>query len=177
MFRQVCSTLFSQLEQHTRFWMPLAGSEPVSVFGMDKLLVPEPIPVNQPQMVQDFKVGLHRFGDDYFELLSEEVFSALKEAGELPPTRFEFPADIWVKLLYEFAAAYHHRPPYRPHLLSLLTPLYLGQVASFITRTGAMTFDEAEAEVEALAQLCENAKPYLLAHWQKGWQPWLAILL
>ncbi|MEM9165302.1 MAG: hypothetical protein AAGC54_19850 [Cyanobacteria bacterium P01_F01_bin.4] len=166
MFRQVCGTLFSQLEQHTRFWMPLAGSEPIPIFGMDKLLDPEPIPINQPQMVQDFKAGLHRFRSDYFELLSADIFSALKQARELSPIRFEFSRDIWVKLLYEFAAAYHHLPACRTHLLNLLTPLYLGQVASFITRTRSMTFDEAEAEVEALAQRCEKQKSYLLARWQ-----------
>ena len=166
MFRQVCGTLFAQLEQHANIWMKIEGSQPIPVFGMDKLLEPEPIPINQPRMVQDFKEGLCLFGESYRMLFSDDVFSALKQAGRLSAATFEFSPEIWVKLLYEVIAEYHYFPLYRRRLLNLLTPLYLGRVASFITQTRSMTFTEAEVEIKALAQLCEKQKSYLLKLWQ-----------
>lgn len=166
MFQQVCGTLFSHVEQHPNLWMTIKTSDPVPMFGRKALTEPEPIHVDQRQMVQSFKGGMERYGDVYDQLLSEDVSSALHRAGRLSPVVFEFPSEIWVKLLYEFIAAYHHLPHHRRDLLTWLTPLYLGRVASFITQTREMSFTEAEAEIEGLAQLCEQQKPYLLEVWK-----------
>jgi hypothetical protein len=166
MFRQVCGTLFSLLEPHAPVWMPVKGSQPVPISGLDRLLDPEPIAVDHARMVQDFQAGLSQCQATYRALLSSAVLVALTQASALAPPRFEFSPTIWVRVLYEFAAAYHHQPAHRTQLLNLLTPLYLGQVASFITRTRTLTFAAAEAEVDALAQCFEHQKPYFLTLWQ-----------
>ena len=168
MFRQVCGTLFSLLEEQTSFWMPVKGSESIPTFGLEKRIEPEAIPVNQRQMVREFREGLGLFGGAYRELLSEEVFAALWEARELEPEVFQFPVTIWVKLVYELAAKYHQLWIHRGKLLTLMTPLYLGRVASFITKTRDMDSQEAEEVVEEQAQSFEAHKPYLLELWNSG---------
>lgn len=168
MFRQVCGTFFSLLEQQSSVWIPVQGSEPIPTFGLEDRVEPEPLQVNQRRIVHEFREGFRLFGGTYRELFSEEVFTALAQAGDLEPEVFTFPVNIWVKLVYELAARYHHLSVHRMKLLTLMTPLYLGRVASFITTTRNMDSQEAEEVVEQQAQSFEELKPYLLELWRNG---------
>jgi hypothetical protein len=168
MFRQVCGTLFSLLEKQTSFWMPVESSDPIPTFGLEERIEPEPLQVNQRQMVREFKEGFRLFGGTYREVFSEEVFITLQQARELEPEHFQFPEEIWVKLVYELAAKYHQLWVHRMKLLTLMTPLYLGRVASFITKTRNMDSQEAEKVVEEQAHSFEKYKPYLIELWKQG---------
>jgi hypothetical protein len=168
MFRQVCGTVFSLMEQHESFWMPVSSSESVPIFGMEERIEPDPIQVNQPRMVQEFQEGLRLFGPTYREIFSEEVSAELERASGLTPDNFLFPVEVWVKLIYELAAKYHQLPVHRMKMLTMMTPLYLGRVASFINRTRDMDSLEAEAVVEEQAEVFESLKPYLLERWGDG---------
>ena len=165
MFRQVCGTIFSLMEQHEAFWKPITGSEAVPSFGMTETAEPDAIQVNQPRMVHEFREGLRLFGPVYREIFSAGVIDSLRGAAELDADRFEFPVESWVRLLYELAAKHHHLEEHRMKLLTVMTPLYLGRVASFITRTRHMSSQEAEAVVEQQATIFEELKPYLLDQW------------
>ncbi len=171
MFRQVCGTIFSLMEEHEQFWLPISGSDAVPTFGMDEQLEPASITVNQPRMVNEFAEGLRLFGPVYREIFSPEVMAALEDAGSMKPDVFHFETEIWVKLLYELAAKYHHLSEHRMKMLTVMTPLYLGRVASFITRTRDMSSSEAEAIVEEQASVFEELKPYLVDHWRNGRPP------
>jgi hypothetical protein len=168
MFRQVCGTIFSLMEQHEAFWMPITASDPVPTFGMEGRIEPDPIQVNQPRMVQEFKEGLRLFGPAYKEIFSEEVFTHLEQASNLAPEEFLLPVEIWVKLVYELAAKYHHLSVHRMKMLTMMTPLYLGRVASFINRTRGMNSLQAEEVVEEQAGEFEKLKPHLLELWNDG---------
>jgi hypothetical protein len=60
----------------------------------------------------------------------------------------------------------HRRDLPRQHLLKAFTPpLYLGRTASFVLETQGLTSAEAEGRIEALCQVFEKYKPYLLTRW------------
>ena len=65
---------------------------------------------------------------------------------ELPedPASFHFPAELWVRCLYDTLVAFHRRGADRERLLAALTPLYFGRTAGFIAETLEMTTDQAE---------------------------------
>ena len=165
MFRQVCGTLFSIMEEHESFWKSIQGSEVVPTFGMEEFLEPDPIKVNQPRMVREFQEGMRLFGGLWKEIFSKEVYRTLDEISKQSPGEFLFPVEIWVKLIYELAAKYHQLPGHQMKLLTLMTPLYLARVASFINRTVDMNFQEAEEVVEEQARVFEKNKDYLLKLW------------
>jgi len=171
MFRQVCGTLFALMEQHEDFWLPVQGSEAVPMFGMDTFLEPEPISVNQPRMVREFQEGMRLFGSVWKQIFSPDVFRELEAAFARTPADFFMPIEVWVKLLYELAAKYHHLTDHRMKLLGVMTPLYLARVASFINRTKDMTSREAEDVVEEQARAFEQHKGYLVDLWQNGGEP------
>jgi hypothetical protein len=166
MFRQVCGTVFSLMERHQDFWSGIQGSEPVPTYGMEETLEPDPIEVNQPRMVGEFQEGMRLFGSTYREVFSAEVVSELEASADMAPEDFLFPVETWAKLVYELAAKYHHLRDHRMKLLSIMTPLYLGRVASFINRTRAMTSAEAESVVEEQARVFEATKSHLLQVWE-----------
>ncbi|MCG6963220.1 MAG: glycosyltransferase [Acidobacteria bacterium] len=166
MFRQVCGTLFDLMDQHQEFWLGRMGSEPVPTFGCEMSQEPEPMAVNQERMIREFKEGMRLFGPLWREIFSGEVWAALVTADGLSPEDFSIPIEVWVKLLYELAARHHHLREHRNKLVSLMTPLYLARVASFITRTSEMSSREAEEVVEEQAQAFEDLRPYLDDLWQ-----------
>jgi hypothetical protein len=170
MFRQVCGTFFSLLEKHESHWIPVESSETIPTFGMAERIEPQPIKVNQARMVHEFKEGMRLFGPVYREIFSQEVFGALSEAAGQPAAEFHFHTEVWVRLLYELAAKYHHLGEHRMKLLTVMTPLYLGRVASFITRTRDMDTLAAEAVVEEQAEVFEQQKRYLIECWRDGSQ-------
>ncbi|MGD8513637.1 MAG: glycosyltransferase, partial [Deltaproteobacteria bacterium] len=53
-------------------------------------------------------------------------------------------------------------------LVNLVTPLYLGRVASFINQTKKMDSIQAEAVVEQQAQVFEDYKDYLIQIWEQA---------
>ena len=80
-------------------------------------------------------------------------------------TMFAMPVKTWVMVLYEIAATFHRRTYNRAQLVNLVTPLYLGRVASFINQTRKMTSSQAEEVVEEQAQVFEDQKDYLIRVW------------
>jgi hypothetical protein len=74
-------------------------------------------------------------------------------------------------VLYEVAATFHQWKDDRTQLVNLVTPIYLGRVASFINQTKKMDSVQAEEVVEEQAQVFEDQKDYLIQIWdEKGKQ-------
>jgi len=70
-------------------------------------------------------------------------------------------------VLYETAATFHAWTGNRTQLVNLITPLYLGRVASFINQTKKMSSSQAEEVVEEQAQVFEDQKNYLIRVWDE----------
>jgi hypothetical protein len=81
---------------------------------------------------------------------------------------FHLSDELWIQIVYDFAAAYHVQALDRGHLLRSMTPLYLARVASFITETREMFAAEVEDRIEKLCSSFEKCKPYLLRRWRPG---------
>ena len=80
-------------------------------------------------------------------------------------SKFHFPAELWVKTVYEFAASYHHTALNRDHLVQVLVPLYRGQLFSFLLENTNSSAEAMETQSEALCQEFERQKPYLIERW------------
>jgi len=74
---------------------------------------------------------------------------------------------LWVRVVYEFALAFHRRVMAQEHLLKSFTPLYLGRVASFVQETQSLTHLEAESRIERLCRNFEREKTYVMDQWDK----------
>jgi glycosyltransferase involved in cell wall biosynthesis len=167
MFRQVVHTLFVLMEQHEAEWKTIKGSRTVPLFGLQEFMEPEPIQVNLERLVTEYKTGFRQFKGLYHDIYSLECFEELKRCAAKSKTKFVMPVTTWVQVLYETAAIFHSWKHNRTQLVNLVTPLYLGRVASFINRTQKMSSSQAEEVVEEQAQVFEDYKDYLIQVWDE----------
>ncbi len=167
MFRQVVHTLFVLMEQNEIAWKAVKGSRTVPLFGLQEFKEPDPIEVSLERLVKEYKTGFRQFKGFYKDIYCPECCAELKKCADKAKTKFIMPEKTWVMVLYETAATFHRWTDNRTQLVNLVTPLYLGRVASFINETKGMDSVQAEAVVEQQAQVFEEYKDYLIQIWDQ----------
>jgi glycosyltransferase involved in cell wall biosynthesis len=167
MFRQVIYTLFVLMEQNEAFWKGVKGSRSLPTFGLDKFKEPDPIQVDLERLVKEYKTGFRHFKGLYKSIFCEECYAELKKCAGKAKTKFTMPVKTWAMVLYETAATFHAWTGNRTQLVNLITPLYLGRVASFINQTKKVSSSQAEEVVEEQAQVFEDQKNYLIRVWDE----------
>jgi hypothetical protein len=166
MFTQVVGTVFDLADRYHEVWSPITSSEPVPTFGFHYTAGVEPVTVNVERMVGLYRQGVQDLMAVWRAFLAPETCDALAALVEAPTTAFRFPAELWVRVVYEAAAGHHRRLVPRDHLVRSLIPLYLGRTAAFVIETAASGGDEVEGEIEALCGLFESLKPHLRERWE-----------
>jgi glycosyltransferase involved in cell wall biosynthesis len=171
MFRQVVGTLFRLAGHYQDRWLRVRGSHLVPEYGFERVVAPEEISVNHAKLIDNFENARHGQADVWAEMLSPEQLERVMALDCDVPAEFHFPAELWIRCLYETLVAFNRPGAEREKLLAALTPLYFGRTAGFITETLEMTTDQAERVVEAQARQFEELKPYLVSRWRAALEP------
>jgi glucosylglycerate synthase len=166
MFRQVVGSLFGLMGSYKKKWWDIHGSEPVPMFGFPFEVGVEPIQVDVERMIRSYRVGVRDLQEIYREILEPETLHGLGSRAADDANSFHIPDLLWVRLIYEFAAAYHQKRLDRGHLMQSLVPLYLGRTASFVLEVRESNARAVEERIETLCRLFEAEKPYLLSRWE-----------
>ncbi len=167
MFRQVVGTLFGMMKRYEAAWKKVASSEPVPLLGEVQEIEPEGIEVSLADLCARFREGLEHFGPVWERIVGTERFDRLKGIATLAPEAVDFPADLWVHVVYEFAAAYQRWSGDRHQLLDMLVPIYFARVAGFVNQTREMTSAQAEKIVDEQARRFEELKDSLIRRWDQ----------
>lgn len=165
MLVQVMGAMFALMEEHQGVWAKVDGSQPVKLFGFQYEVGVEPVNVNVDRMIGSFRQGLVDLEPIWRRMLAEETIEAMLPLRDRQPQEFRIPDEVWTRLVYDAAVAYHRRVMPREHLLKALAPLYLGRTATFVLETQGLTSAEAEGRIETLCQVFEKHKSYLLERW------------
>ncbi len=165
MFRQVLDTLFELMEDYEPDWRRIKGSESVDILGEVSDLKPKPFEVNHAALVENFNIGYEHFGPLWESVLEPENFQKLRELTKLKADEFIMDAELWAKILYNFSAVFHKWRKNRFKLVTSVTPLYNGRVASFVNTTRDMDDLETEKVIQKDAQIFEEMKDYLIKIW------------
>jgi hypothetical protein len=164
--RQTVGNLFWCLEKFESFWMARSSSDAVPTFGSEHDLIEQEPPANPEKIFDLFRSGVQDLGTILASILTPETHARIKEIAALDAGKFRFGPALWVKTLYEFAAAYHHGVMNRNHVIQALVPLYRGQLYSFLLEQANSSPEEIEADTESLCREFENQKPYLVEQWK-----------
>jgi hypothetical protein len=165
MFREVVGTLFTLMEETDSCWMPIVGSDVVPTFGEPVEEEPEAFPIDFDNLVENFFVSWETLKGAWRDILSTDSYAELEIHAATGRAAFDLPTDLWVRIVFEFAATFHHRGTARRQVIEVLSPLYFARVASFINRTRELSNAEAEAVVEEQARVFELRKPDLVDLW------------
>ncbi len=165
MLMQVLGAVFALMEEHHGVWSRVHESMPVKLYGFQYEVGVEPVNVNVERMIAAFQQGLADLTPIWEQVLGRETVAELKPLQAVLAADFRIPDDLWVRVIYEAALAYHARLMPREHLLKAITPLYLGRTATFVLETQGLTTAEAEGRIEQLCLAFESRKSYLVERW------------
>jgi glycosyltransferase involved in cell wall biosynthesis len=163
MLTQVLSALFMLMEEYEEKWKEVKETSPIPMFGFQFSVGLEPVHVNIERMIDMYKLGIKELGDIIKDILSEKSFKGLKEAVKSAP--FSINDEVWARVIYDYAVAWHRKIMSKEHILKTLTPLYLGKVASLVIDMAESNASQVEDRLEALCITFERLKPYLIRRW------------
>lgn len=163
--RETAGTLFLSMDSFASTWQAPPAPVDAPCNGCQLAVSLEPLRLNRKRLYQMFVFGISELEPVFLSILSQGIHAELKRLATLPEETFAYPADLWVRTVYEFSAAYHKAVIGRDHIVQALVPLFRGRAFTFLTENREASADEVEASIESLCQTFELEKPYLLEQW------------
>jgi glycosyltransferase involved in cell wall biosynthesis len=168
MFQQVVGTLFDLAGVYQDRWLAVRGSHSIPDYGFERVVAPEEFAVDHAKLIHAFSGSRPTSARTWRQMLAPEQFEWVMAIEADEPSTFQFPAELWIRCLYDALVAYHRPGADRERLLAALTTLYFGRTAGFIAETLDMTTDQAERVIDAQAAAFEQLKPYLVTRWREA---------
>jgi glucosylglycerate synthase len=163
--RRTVAALFTSLDSDFPLWSTIAGSQPVPTLGSQSEVMAEPVRVNRKRLREMFATGVAQLEPVFRSILSASTLSELQRIATLEVTEFNYPAELWAKTVFEFAASYHKSVINRDHIVQALVPLYRGRTLTFLLENRDGSEEDMERNLESLCGDFERLKPYLLEVW------------
>jgi hypothetical protein len=165
--RQTVGTLFSALEPDYPVWSAVASSQPAPTTGADQEVLLEPLlRVNRKRLREMFSTGVAELESVFQSILSPSTVAELLRIARLGEEEFRYPAELWVRTVYEFAASYQKSAISRDHIIQALAPLFRGRAYTFLMENRNASAQDVENNIEGLCLEFERLKPYLLQLWK-----------
>jgi hypothetical protein len=163
--RRTVGALFSSLDSNFPQWSAITGSEPVTTLGTQPEILPEVAKVNRKRLREMFVTGVAQLEPVLQSILSPSQLSDLQRIAALEINQFNYPAEVWARTIFEFAASYHKSTINRDHIIQALAPLYRGRSFTFLLEDRDGSTEDIEKREESLCADFERLKPYLLEIW------------
>ncbi len=164
--RQTIGVLFSSMESNFPLWSTKMGSQPIPTTGPEQQFTLEPRRANRKRLLEMFRAGVGELQSVFQAILTPETLSELQRIARLEEEDFQYSAELWVKTVYEFAAAHHRSVISRDHIIQALAPLFRGRALTFLLENRNASSSDVETHIEDLCLEFERLKPYLLEKWK-----------
>jgi glycosyltransferase involved in cell wall biosynthesis len=165
--RQTVGALFSSLETNFSLWSARTGSQTIPTTGEERKFSLEPLRINRKRLREMFSTGVAELESIFQSILSPATLAELQSIARTEDVPFRYSAELWVKTIYEFAAAYHKSVISRDHIIQALAPLFRGRALTFLAENINGSADDVENNIENLCLEFERTKPYLLEIWKQ----------
>jgi len=164
--RQTIGVLFSALEPDFPVWSVVADSQPIPITGADQEVLLEPLRVNRKRLREMFATGVAELESVFRSILSPSTLAELQRIARMGEEDFHYPAELWVRTVYEFAASYQKSVISQDHIIQALAPLFRGRALTFLIENRNASAAGVEKNIEGLCLEFERLKPYLLQLWK-----------
>ena len=164
--RQTAGAVFHALEADFPVWSSVVGSQSVCTTGTGQTALLEPARVNRKRLREMFSTGVAELDSVFQSILSPSTLAELQRIAQLGEEEFHYPAELWARTVYEFAASYQKSVISRDHIVQAFAPLFRGRAFAFVMENRDASADEVENSIEGLCLEFERLKPYLLQIWK-----------
>jgi glucosylglycerate synthase len=165
MIAQTVGSTFALMDRHSELWLDVRGSEALPAAGVAAAAGTEPRDLDLSRLVTAFHLGVKDLLPIWEHILTPDTLADVLGLGSIDGTDFEFPDDLWARVVYDFAVGHHLSVLHRDHLLRSLVPLYLGRTAAYIDEITRGDATATEAVLESVGRAFEAQKSYLTSHW------------
>jgi hypothetical protein len=165
MMVEVVSSVFDLMETYEGSWAPVTESCEVPLFGFPHGVGLDPVKVDVERMLAIFRQGARDLVEVWADALEAETLRQVEALAASREAPFVFPDSLWVRVVFDFAVAYHRKAASPEQLLRSLVPLYLGRTASFVERMATSDASQVETGIRTLADEFLKQKPYLRERW------------
>ena len=169
-FLQVVSTLFRLISIYRRKWPQTTGPLPVPIYGDFVRMEPEPVPAMRQAIREAIRKGTRRFRGAWEVVLSEENLERVLQVIQAEGT-LSFPADLWARVVYDFAVLYNKGEGDPDKVVMALLPLYYARKVSMIQEVDGLNYAQIEDHIRRQADIFAALKPYLIQRWN-NFLPW-----
>jgi hypothetical protein len=163
--RETVGALFSALEPDFPTWSAVSGSEAIPTNEVEHGPCQGSLRVNRKRLREMFVNGVKELESVFQSILVPDTLAELQRVALLGEEEFEYPAELWVKTVYEFAASYRKSVINRDHIIQAMAPLFRGRAFTFITESRNASAADVENNIENLCLEFERLKPYLQQMW------------
>lgn len=160
MFRKVTGSMFELTKYYEEYWKDRPNCFRTKFYRECFSQKPIPVKVNIPEMKKTFKQEFESTKNTMRQFLPDsinnELESIVKKDGK-------FDSDLWIEIVYNYAAAWKHigSDSEKYLLLDTLKTLWIGRFVSFAKQVRDMDINEAEIVIQKQAELFEEKIDYL----------------
>jgi hypothetical protein len=158
-------SVIESLRAHEAFWLKASGIAALRTWGNDPMVMPD-------ATTWDYQALAEQADHDIVELkpLLEEVLDPGAFAQVLngrTGADVQLDDELWVRIVYAFAAATHLGPTGVEHLADMFAPLYMWRASAFMSRTALEPPASVQARLDSLCETFLRLKPVIIANWSK----------
>jgi hypothetical protein len=167
MFKDVIATIFELMADFDHYWLHVTEHKASLIFGYG-LGVSDTPPtpgIDKDNLYQTFADGFDQYEEMWREVLAPAQFEELADNRTQSLDSFYYSSDLWVKIIYDFAAAYRYRPDMKDAIVESMVPLYYSRMLSYVNSTIELGTAACEDYLENIYRRFEKQKPYLTDQW------------
>jgi hypothetical protein len=162
---QVVGSLFACLETHETYWQTDHSKGEIQVKGSEPEPADERLRISRKPMFDRLRSAVVELGSVLEKILAADTLNEIRALTGSGEREIHYPDELWVRTVYDFAAAYHRSVMHRGHLLQAMTPLYLGRVGSFVLENLESDAAEVDRRLLELSSTFGRLKTYLRQRW------------
>jgi hypothetical protein len=160
---QVVVSAIESLRAHDSYWLRTNGVAELCSWGIDPVVSPESPTWDYQALALQARHDLAEIKELLETVLEPELLSRLLNASDgASPTPND---DLWVRIVYAFAAATRQGRAGVDHLADMFAPAYMWRAAAFMSQTASEPPAAVQARLNSLCETFERLKPELVAAW------------
>ncbi|MBI3537321.1 MAG: glycosyltransferase [Chloroflexi bacterium] len=171
-FVQAVGTLFRMMEVYRRRWVMINPPNAFPFFGDGATSNAARLggQITQERLIEAFQAGAKRYRRFWRAIVAPTHYTHVFELANRTTGAINFPADLWARIVFDFAVVYNKGETDPDKVASALLPLYYARLATLLHETHSR-LDAMENAIHAQAKIFAAQKPYLIQRWDR-FVPW-----
>ena len=160
--RQVVLSLIESLRAHESFWQRATGVAELRTWGTDPKAIPDAAAWDYQALAEQARHDILEIKPLLEEVLRTELVARIMDDWGAASRLDD---ELWVTIVYAFAAAARHGRHTIEHLADMFVPLYMWRASAFMSETALESPAIVQARLNSLCETFLRLKPMLVASW------------